>query len=148
MTDISVQNIVKAFEEGRNILDGVSFTVTEGEHIGLLGRNGAGKTTLFRIICGELTEDSGEVVIASGKKLGLISQIPYYPPDFTTEDVLRSAFDEVRDISRQMRELEQVMQSDDSEDTLKRRSVTGRSFRHCDKRAGVAPMHFDKTEYH
>ena len=120
MTDISVQNIVKAFEEGRNILDGVSFTVTEGEHIGLLGRNGAGKTTLFRIICGELTEDSGEVVIASGKKLGLISQIPYYPPDFTTEDVLRSAFDEVRDISRQMRELEQVMQSDDSEDTLHR----------------------------
>jgi len=120
MTDISVQNIVKAFEEGKNILDGVTFTVTAGEHIGLLGKNGAGKTTLFKIICGELSEDSGDVVMASGKKVGLISQIPVYPPDFTTEDVLRSAFDEARAVAAQMRSLETLMQTDDSPEILSR----------------------------
>ena len=120
MTDISVQNIVKAFEEGKNILDGVTFTVTAGEHIGLLGRNGAGKTTLFKIICGELSEDSGDVVMASGKKVGLISQIPVYPPEFTTEDVLRSAFDEARAVAAQMRSLETAMQTDDSPEILAR----------------------------
>ena len=120
MTDISVQNIVKAFEEGKNILDGVTFNVTEGEHIGLLGRNGAGKTTLFRIMCGELSEDSGTVFIAPGKKLGLISQIPVYPSEYTTEDVLRSAYDDAEKIAAQMRELENVMQNDDSDDTLRK----------------------------
>ena len=120
MTDITLFNIVKAFEEGKNILDGVTFSVTEGEHIGLLGRNGAGKTTLFKIICGELEEDSGSVSIAPGKKLGLISQIPVYPPEFTTEDVLRSAFDEAKSIADEMRQLEIQMETDDSDETLRR----------------------------
>ena len=40
MTDISVNNLVKSFEIGRNVLDGLSFTVTEGERVGILGHNG------------------------------------------------------------------------------------------------------------
>ena len=54
MIDISAVNVVKAFEQNKNILDGLSFEVYEGEHVGLLGMNGAGKTTLLRIITGEL----------------------------------------------------------------------------------------------
>jgi len=119
MTDISIQKIVKAFEEGKNILDGVTFDITAGERVGLLGRNGAGKTTLFRIICGEISEDSGEVVIASGRRIGLISQIPVYPPDFTTEDVLHSAFDAARVVSERMRELEAEMESNYSDKILR-----------------------------
>ena len=40
MTAISVTSLVKAFEIGSNILDGLSFTVTEGERVGILGPNG------------------------------------------------------------------------------------------------------------
>ena len=79
MTDVSVCGLKKSFELGNNILDGLSFDVTEGERVGILGHNGCGKTTLFRILAGELDYDEGSVSLASGRRLGLISQIPVYP---------------------------------------------------------------------
>lgn len=103
------------------MLSGVTFDVTEGEHIGILGRNGAGKTTLFRIITGELTADSGNVVTASGKRIGVLSQIPVYPGDFTGEDVLRTAHERVYAMGEEMRELEKRMEAGDQErETLSR----------------------------
>ena len=109
MTDISVQEITKAFEEGKNILDGVSFDIGQGEHVGLLGKNGAGKTTLFRIISGELIPDSGEVSIPHGKRVGLVSQISLFPEGYTVEDVLKSAHERVYMIGKRMSELEHIM---------------------------------------
>lgn len=76
MIDISVNELVKSFEVGQTLLDGLSFDIHEGECVGIMGRNGCGKTTLFRLLTGELSPDSGEIHIAAGKKLGLISQIP------------------------------------------------------------------------
>ena len=113
MIDISVQNIVKAFEEGDNILDGLTFDVTEGEHVGLLGKNGAGKTTLFRIIAGEISADEGEVVIPPSRRLGLISQIPVYPAGYTVEDVLKTAHLRLDGLKRRMEELEARMAAGD-----------------------------------
>lgn len=80
MTEISVSGLVKSFEIGNNILDGITFQVETGERVGLLGRNGAGKSTLFKILTGELDYDEGDVVIAKGRRLGLISQIPRRSP--------------------------------------------------------------------
>lgn len=79
MTDISVKGLVKSFEIGNNILDGLDFEIFTGERVGILGHNGCGKTTLFRILAGEIDYDEGTVSVASGKRLGLISQIPIYP---------------------------------------------------------------------
>ncbi len=92
MVDISVKGLVKSFEVGSVLLDGLSFDIHEGECVGIMGRNGCGKTTLFRLLTGEIFPDEGEITLASGKKLGLISQIPYYPAGYKVEDVLRSAF--------------------------------------------------------
>ena len=100
MIDVSVSSLVKSFEIGKNILDGLSFSVNTGERVGILGHNGCGKTTLFRILTGELDYDEGEVMIAPGKRLGLISQIPVYPEGWTVEDVLRDAHRRLYDISR------------------------------------------------
>ncbi len=92
MVDISVRGVRKAFEQDKEILRGVTFEIGEGEHVGLLGKNGGGKTTLFRIITGELESDAGEVVIGTGKRVGVMTQIPVFPPEYTAEDVLKTAF--------------------------------------------------------
>ena len=114
MTDISVSGLVKSFEIGKNVLDGLSFDITAGEHVGILGPNGCGKTTLFRILTGAIDHDEGTVSIASGKRIGLISQIPVYPPQFTTEDVLKDAHRRLYKIEARMDELTKLMGSDDS----------------------------------
>ncbi|MCQ2452842.1 MAG: ATP-binding cassette domain-containing protein, partial [Oscillospiraceae bacterium] len=118
MIDISVQKIVKSFEVGENILDGVTFDINSGEHVGLLGKNGAGKTTLFRIICGEIDSDEGQVVLAPGKLVGLISQIPVFPSHFTAEDVLRDAYRQAIRTRARLDELELRLAQDSSEEIL------------------------------
>ena len=110
MIDIAVNNIIKAFEEGNNILDGVTFSVNSGERVGLLGANGAGKTTLFKLISGALSEDEGDIIIPQGKKLGLISQIPVYPENFTVEDVLKAAQAHLFELRARMEKLESEME--------------------------------------
>ena len=109
MIDISVTNLVKEFEVGSKILDGLTFQVDSGERVGLLGPNGCGKTTLLRILTGVMDYDEGEVVIAPGKRVGLISQIPVYPAGYTVEDVLDDAFADLHAMEREMTQLAETM---------------------------------------
>ena len=109
MIDISIRGLTKAFEVDKNILDGLTFQVQHGERVGILGRNGTGKTTLFRLMIGELTEDRGDIDIARGKRMGLVSQIPHYPAGYTVEDVLATADARLDDMQERMRRLEQRM---------------------------------------
>ena len=121
MIDIGVSGLVKSFDLEKKILDGLTFQIDSGERVGLLGRNGAGKTTLFKILTGELDYDSGEVTIASGKRLGLISQIPVYPPEYTVEEVLRTAFARMQAMKEEMDALaEKMAAGDGSAATLRR----------------------------
>ena len=109
MIDISVSNLVKEFEVGHKILDGLTFQVDTGERVGLLGPNGCGKTTLLRILTGVMDYDEGDVVIAPGKRMGLISQIPVDPAGYTVEDVLATAFEPLREMEREMAALAEQM---------------------------------------
>ncbi|MDR0858049.1 MAG: ABC-F family ATP-binding cassette domain-containing protein [Oscillospiraceae bacterium] len=105
MIDLAVRGVTKAFEKDKNILDGISFDINTGERAGLLGRNGAGKTTLFRVITGEYECDSGDALLANGKRTGILAQIPVYPPGFTVEDVLLKAQSRQLDLIRTLGEL-------------------------------------------
>ena len=141
MTDLSVSNLIKSFEIGRNVLDGLSFTVTAGERVGILGHNGCGKTTLFRILTGELRPDEGEIAIAPGKRLGLISQIPVYPEGWTTEMVLRDAHRRLYNISERMDELTERMEQDQSPALLREYDRLQEDFR----RLGGYEMDVDRS---
>lgn len=70
---IETKNLVKNYS-GRNVVDGVSFTVEQGTVVGLLGPNGAGKTTTFYMIVGLEKPDAG-IVMVDGKN---ISHLPMY----------------------------------------------------------------------
>jgi len=128
MIDISISNLVKEFEVGNRILNGVSFQVDAGERVGLLGKNGAGKTTLLRILTGAMDFDSGEVSIAPDKRLGLISQIPVYPDGYTVEDVLTTAFCRLHAMEAEMTELTRRMESDNSPILLRRYGILSTNF--------------------
>ncbi len=120
MIDISVSNLTKEFEVGSKILDGLSFQIDQGERVGLLGKNGAGKTTVLRILSGELALDDGEVMVAPGKAMGLISQIPVYPPGYTVEAVLSTAFAGLQAMEREMANLAEQMAEGHDAAVLKR----------------------------
>lgn len=56
------------------VLENISFSINEGDRLGVIGVNGAGKTSLFRILTGEYTPDSGAVYISKGKTIGILEQ--------------------------------------------------------------------------
>lgn len=111
--------MVKAFEQDKNILNGLSFEINCGERVGILGKNGAGKTTLFRIITGEVRPDEGRVVIPSDRRMGLISQIPVYPEGYKVENVLKSAHERIFELEAKMNELASRMTNETSDAILR-----------------------------
>ena len=121
MIEIQVNGLVKSFEVGHNVLDGLTFQIDQGERVGLLGRNGAGKTTLFKILTGELGCDEGQVTVGQGRRVGLISQIPVYPAGYTVEDVLRSAFARLQKLAEEMEALAARMAEGESDPAVLKR---------------------------
>ncbi len=96
-TILEIKNISRSFA-GNKVLDGMDFTVGTGKIVGLLGPNGAGKTTLFRVICGLLEPDDGEILI-DGKKRSdeSNSDICYLPDRYILGD-----FRKVKDVLKYM----------------------------------------------
>jgi ATP-binding cassette, subfamily F, member 3 len=83
---LQVTNIEKSY--GKQVLfDGVSFTISPRERVGLVGRNGHGKSTLFRMILGEEHQDSGTITVPSGYTMGHLSQHIH----FTEDSVIKEA---------------------------------------------------------
>jgi len=79
---LGVQDLSAAFG-ARPLFEGVSFTVDEGERIGLIGPNGAGKSTLLRILADDLGPDRGDVSRRRGLRVARLAQVPQFAPDAT-----------------------------------------------------------------
>ena len=61
---IKIKEINKFYDE-QHALNNISFEISKGEIIGLIGRNGAGKSTLLKIITGSINQDSGDIIISN-----------------------------------------------------------------------------------
>lgn len=88
------------------ILEDVTFSINEGERIGLIGPNGAGKSTLFRILTGQLEHDNGDLFIDKNKKLGYLAQHLDLDSSNTIFEELTSVFNELISIENKIKELE------------------------------------------
>jgi len=89
---VNAQEITKAF--GANpLFQNVSFTISAGDRIGLIGPNGSGKTTLLRILAGEVAADSGEVSLRKRTRLASVEQDSRFQPGATVRSVIESALD-------------------------------------------------------
>jgi ABC-2 type transport system ATP-binding protein len=89
---VDVQNLVKWYGPRLAVRD-VSFSVAEGEVVGLLGPNGSGKSTIFRILTGYLVPTSGSAAVAgrdaTTESLALRHQVGYVPEDAPLYDHMR-----------------------------------------------------------
>ncbi|HBJ13027.1 MAG TPA: ABC transporter, partial [Parabacteroides merdae] len=86
-----------------------SFHIEEREKAALVGINGAGKSTLLKIIVGELTPDTGEVITAKGKSLGYLAQHQDLEGDRTIEEELLSVKSDVIAMEQKIRAMEEQM---------------------------------------
>ena len=95
MISISCDNLSLSFGIDV-ILESVSFSLNEGDKLGIVGVNGAGKSTLFRLITGEYQRDSGAVYIARDKTVGLLEQNTGLQSDKSIYEEMLSAFPALR----------------------------------------------------
>jgi len=89
---INAQGISKAF--GSNpLFEEISFTVSEGDRIGLIGPNGSGKSTLLRILAGEVEPDGGKVAVRKRLRLTYVEQDSKFKPGTTVRSVVEDALE-------------------------------------------------------
>ena len=82
---IDIQNVTKSF--GAQVLfNDVSFSIAEGQRVGLIAKNGTGKSTLLSIISGSEGCDKGNIIFRKGIRTGFLLQTPHFNPDDTVLD--------------------------------------------------------------
>ena len=85
---VDVQSLTKSF--GAHILfNNISFSIAEGQHVGLIAKNGTGKTTLLSILAGKESYESGSIIYKKDLRIGFLEQAPQFAPD---ESVLDACF--------------------------------------------------------
>jgi ABC transport system ATP-binding/permease protein len=89
---INAQGISKAFGASP-LFQNVSFTVSEGDRIGLIGPNGSGKSTLLRILGDQVNPDSGEIAVRKRIRLSYVEQDSKFKPGETVRSVAQSAME-------------------------------------------------------
>lgn len=93
---LDVQNISKAF--GAHVLfENISFSIVEGQHVGLIAKNGTGKSTLLSLLSGKESVDSGSIIFRRDIKVGFLEQQPKFDPE---ESVLDACFNHQGDPDR------------------------------------------------
>ena len=108
MIVLSCKDICKSYGI-RDILKNITFSINEGDKVGVIGPNGEGKSTIFKIINKELSKDSGEVFIDKTSNLGYLSQNLSLDSSKTIYEETLSVFEELLNIENRLATLEVKM---------------------------------------
>ncbi len=134
---LACQNISKSFGVDQ-ILSDVSFHIEDREKMAIVGINGSGKTTLLRIIMGEETADSGQVVISKDRTIGYLSQHQDISFDNTVYAEMLLTKQPIIDCEEQMRSLEADMKHCSGEQLDKIMDTYNRLSAYFDRENGYA----------
>ncbi|MDY4253895.1 MULTISPECIES: ribosomal protection-like ABC-F family protein [unclassified Clostridium] len=108
MVVLSCKDISKSYGI-QEVLKNVTFSINEGDKVGIIGGNGEGKSTLFKILSKEITQDDGEIFIDRNKTIGYLSQHVDLNLDNTIYSELNLVFKELLDIENRLHTLELKM---------------------------------------
>ena len=86
---LDVQNVSKSFG-ARTLFRNISFSISEGQHVGLIAQNGTGKSTLLSMLTGTESVDSGPIIYRNNARIGYLSQTPHFDPSMSVLDACRS----------------------------------------------------------
>ena len=92
---ISAQGLSKRYGAAP-LFQSISFTVSEGDRIGVIGPNGSGKSTLLEMLMGRVKPDSGDVAIRKGTRLSYVAQISEFAPGVTIRIVIEKALERAK----------------------------------------------------
>lgn len=102
---LDVQSVSKRFGE-RVLFDDISFSIAEGQHVGLIAQNGTGKSTLLSMLTGDEPIDSGHIVYRKDIKVGYLRQEPHFPEGAT---VLEACFHGMENDDETMLKAKQIL---------------------------------------
>ena len=105
MIILSCNNLTKSFGV-ESILENISFTVNEGDKIGVIGVNGTGKTTLFKVISGIYGYDSGEIYTSKDCEIGYLEQNTNFYSDNTIFTEVLEVFSDLIKMEEDLRKME------------------------------------------
>lgn len=94
---LDIQHLTKSIGD-LVLFDDISFSVAEGQHVGLIAKNGAGKSTLLGILSGQEDYDSGEITFRNDLRVGYLQQTPHYDPALSVIDACFSQAGELSDL--------------------------------------------------
>ncbi len=116
MNYLSVENISKSYGE-RVLFDNLSFGINKDQKIAFVAKNGTGKTSILKIITGEDTPDSGQIVMRKEIKMEFLSQEPKLNPELTIEESILSSDNHVLKI---IAEYEKALLNPDDHETYQK----------------------------
>ncbi|MFO3689768.1 ribosomal protection-like ABC-F family protein [Staphylococcus felis] len=108
MNILNASNVSKSYLE-ETLFDNIKITLNSGDIIGLVGRNGEGKTTLLKALAGLESLSHGVISWKKNVRIGFLNQIPEYEKNTTVYQCMKSVFQELNAISKQLETIENKM---------------------------------------
>ncbi|MFN8443703.1 MAG: ABC-F family ATP-binding cassette domain-containing protein [Caldilineaceae bacterium] len=106
---LTINKISKSYGINQ-VLNQVSFLVSPGQKVGLVGANGVGKSTLLKIIVGEVEADGGSLSIAPHRSIGYLPQVLASGAEQTVAEMIDTTLSHITTLERRMRAIESAMQ--------------------------------------
>ena len=120
MIVLSVNGLTKSFLS-ENILENVTFSISDRDKVGIVGDNGSGKTTLFNLLIKDLSADSGDINFAKNINLSILKQNISYTSDKSVYEECLEVFEKIILLEKEIRELEIEMGNNDlSEEEIRK----------------------------